>query len=152
MPCQNTRSLARAIHFSIPKCPIWIFWSTSPRSELGTTIRVPFRTSPLTNVTSSRMGQGWMTDLIFSFEGHPAFVHPMDTCSDGSLAVASLYVLSLSSEIGQFFYYCMYKGFYVSFRYFWVCVFNVCAIQCLQKPRHALVCTLVRSRMVVGLA
>ena len=41
-----------------------------------------------------------MLDGIFSSEGYLSFVHPMSACSDGSLAVASLYVLSLSSDIG----------------------------------------------------
>lgn len=35
IPGQYRCSLAQAMHFSIPKCPVWIFWITSLQSELG---------------------------------------------------------------------------------------------------------------------
>ena len=61
-----TQDLGRSLHFSMPKCPLWICCKMLPLKVSGTITRLPRSISPSSTDMSSRRGQyGFSAGTIF---------------------------------------------------------------------------------------
>lgn len=141
MPGQYTHSMICSMHFSLPKCHLSIFCSTSLQSKLGTTMSVPFKTSPLTTDTLSWIKpKDWMLDGTSSLEGHSSFVYLISACSVDSLAVSFCrQILDIYLLLN------VYKLPYLSQPFPSLYVQDTHKIKCVQQLCYNLVCSWVRS-------